>query len=98
MTTIQQPRRRRAVKILAIAAVVASAAIALAQTRPATEEPLDVPRARRLMERSNAGEKLSPEDQAYLDRVRREVQNRQGKGGKGGKAARRPPATAPESE
>jgi hypothetical protein len=42
----------------------------------AEDEPIDVQRGRRLMERYRAGETLSPEDQAYLDRVRAEIRKR----------------------
>jgi len=44
-------------------------------------QPLDIQRAKQLYERVQKGEKLSPEDQAYLDRVRQEVQRRQQQGG-----------------
>jgi hypothetical protein len=40
------------------------------------ERPIDVARGHRLMERFQAGETLSPDDQAYLDRVRREIRKR----------------------
>jgi len=43
----------------------------------ADEQPLDVQRARQLRERVQKGKRLSPEDQAYLDRVRQEVRRQQ---------------------
>jgi len=58
----------------------------------AADEPIDPQRARQLMQRSQAGEKLSPEDQAYLDRVRQELQKRGKQKQGGGKAG--PPGVA----
>ena len=43
---------------------------------PAEEPPIDVVRGRRLMERFKAGETLSAEDQAYLERVRQAIRER----------------------
>ena len=41
------------------------------------EQALDIQRAKELFQRTQQGETLSPEDQAYLDRVRKEVRRRQ---------------------
>jgi hypothetical protein len=49
----------------------------LAWAGAADQQPLDVQRAKQLMERVQKGEKLSPDDQAYFDRVRQEIQRRQ---------------------
>src|SRR5437016_6262030 len=40
------------------------------------EEPIDPVRGRQLMEKSSRGEDLTPEEQAYLERVRQEIQRR----------------------
>src|SRR5262249_55963279 len=42
----------------------------------AEEPPIDVPRARALMERAKSGVALSPEDQKYLDRVKQVIHER----------------------
>jgi hypothetical protein len=69
---------------VAAPSTAASPAIAAAGSQPAAapaaaggdNQPIDVERGKRLMQRFSAGEKLSPEDQAYLDRVRAEVRKR----------------------
>jgi hypothetical protein len=48
--------------------------------RSADPPPIDWERARNLYQRERAGEKLSPEDQAYLDHAKAERQNRQNAG------------------
>ncbi|MBL7040005.1 MAG: hypothetical protein ISR77_15315 [Pirellulaceae bacterium] len=50
--------------------------------RAADEAPIDVARGKELMRKFQAGETLTPEEQAYLDRVKREIRKRA--------AARRP--------
>ncbi len=42
----------------------------------ADEPPIDVERGKQLMRRFQAGETLTPEEQAYLDRVRQEIRKR----------------------
>ncbi|MBI3879352.1 MAG: hypothetical protein HY301_04725 [Verrucomicrobia bacterium] len=41
-----------------------------------TEPPIDVQRGKALMEKSTRGETLTPEDQAYLDRVKKTIRER----------------------
>ena len=57
----------------------------------AAPEPVDFNRAQQLLHKSKQGEKLSPEDQAYLDRAKAARRGGQGgkaaKGGENGKAA-----------
>jgi hypothetical protein len=65
-----------------VALVLLAAAFAVAQTRPA-EADIDWDRARTLFQQERRGEKLSAEDQAYLDRAKAARQrqprgNRQG--------------------
>ncbi len=43
---------------------------------PSSQQPIDVQRGRRVMERFKAGEKLSAEDQAYLQRVKQAIHQR----------------------
>lgn len=50
------------------------APLAIAADKPPAEEPIDWPRARTLHQREQRGEKLSPEERAYLDRARAERQ------------------------
>ncbi len=50
---------------------------AAAAVAPTREAPIDVERAKQLMRRSQAGETLSAEDEAYLQRVRQEIARRQ---------------------
>jgi hypothetical protein len=75
------PAWRRATA--AVARSTAWAAILLFGTAclsAADAPPIDIQRAKQLNERVQKGEKLSPEDQAYLDRVREEVHRRQQQG------------------
>ena len=61
--------------ILAVC-VLASFAVALhAADEP---PPIDVARGKQLMQKFKAGETLTPEEQAYLDRVREEIRKRAG--------------------
>ena len=48
----------------------------LAAARAADEPSIDVARGKQLMRKFQAGETLTPEDQAYLDRVRQEIRKR----------------------
>src|SRR5436190_576264 len=57
----------------------------------ADPEPVDRNRAQQLFKRSQQGEKLSPEDQAYLDRAKAVRQQTHGRGV--GAASRGAPAT-----
>jgi hypothetical protein len=68
---------------------------AIAQQPPATQSSasLDVNRVRQLMERLRAGEKLSPDDQAYLDHARQVISARQGKAPNQPGAKNRPAST-----
>jgi hypothetical protein len=96
------PTMRHAVRVAAVGA--AWFAVLLCGTVwvwAAQPQPVDVQRARQLYERVQKGEKLSPEDQAYLDRVRQEMRRRQRQGGEKkqpGRPGRNmgpvPPATA----
>lgn len=47
----------------------------------AQDEPIDVERARGLFQRVQKGETLNPEDRAYLERAKKEIQKRKGTGG-----------------
>jgi ribosome assembly protein YihI (activator of Der GTPase) len=51
---------------------------------PATDtaqQPIDVQRGKQLMQKFSAGEKLTAEEQAYLERVRQEIRKRSGQNG-----------------
>ena len=63
--------------------------LTLRQSQPgaAQGEPLDIQRAKQLYQRVQNGEKLSPEEQEYLDRVRKEVRRRQQQQKEGTRAA-----------
>ncbi len=54
--------------------LVASLGAAFASEEP----PIDVARGKQLMRRFQAGETLTPEEQAYLDRVKQEIRKRAG--------------------
>lgn len=54
-----------------------------AATPPSANGPINVERAKQLMRRFSSGEKLTPEEEAYLDRVRQEIRKRRGQGGRG---------------
>ena len=56
------------VPLLLVASVVA--------TQATDEPPIDVARGKELMRKFRAGETLTPEEQAYFDRVRREIRKR----------------------
>jgi len=79
-STFLQARRelmRHAVRAATLS--VAGAAILLCCTvrlGAAQEDPIDIQRAKQLYQRVQNGETLSPEEQDYLDRVRKEVQRR----------------------
>lgn len=61
-------------------ALCAAVALALLPRTPAQEPPIDSVRGRELMQKSTRGEPLTPEEQAYLDRVRQTIRERaQGK-------------------
>ncbi len=49
----------------------------------AADEPIDMQKARALHGRVQKGEKLSPEEQAYYERARQEIQRRQQAKGQG---------------
>ncbi len=77
-----RPMVRRGVGIAALS--VAWTAVLLcgaALVGAGEEQPLDVQRARQLYQRAQKGEKLSPEDQAYLERAREVMRSRQQQGG-----------------
>lgn len=48
----------------------------LAGVRASDEPPIDVQRGKQLMRKFQAGETLTPEEQAYLERVKREIRKR----------------------
>ena len=48
----------------------------LAAARAADEPPIDVARGKQLMRKFQAGETLTPDEQAYLDRVKQEIRKR----------------------
>jgi hypothetical protein len=56
----------------------ASAGSAASSSSPAADSPIDPTRARALMEKSQSGATLTAEEQAYLARVRQELQRRKG--------------------
>jgi len=62
--------------------VLLALAVALRGAEPAA--PIDPVRGRQLMEKSNRGEALTPDEQAYLERVKQAIRERQA--GKQGKA------------
>ena len=63
---------RASLVLVALASIVA----ALAAARAAEEPPIDVTRGKQLMRKFQAGETLTPEEHAYLDRVRQEIRRR----------------------
>jgi hypothetical protein len=67
------------------------AAVLWASVLPAAQTDIDWPRARQLHEKSQRGETLSAEDQAYLERARQALAGRQQGGGDTGRG----PAAAP---
>lgn len=61
------------------------------------EAPIDVARGKQLMARFQSGEKLSAEEQAYLERVKQEMRRRAGQGQPPGAKPKAPtPSPAPE--
>ncbi|HEX8913866.1 MAG TPA: hypothetical protein VF796_16070 [Humisphaera sp.] len=84
---------RRTLRTAALVLVAAAAIPALAADAPATRpaaagEAIDFNRARQLLQREGRGEKLSPEDAAYLDRAKAEHARMQQQRGGGGNAGR----------
>lgn len=61
-----------------IVAVCFLAGFAVALVAADEPPPIDVARGRQLMQKFRAGETLTPEEQAYLDRVREEIRKRAG--------------------
>jgi hypothetical protein len=59
----------------------------LAPLHAADAPPIDPELGKQLMHKFQAGEKLTPEEQAYLDRVRQEIRNRAGQNGSAPKGA-----------
>ena len=57
--------------------LLALAGLLVAMPAVADEPPIDVPRAKELMQKSKNGETLSPEDQKYLDHVKQVIHERQ---------------------
>jgi hypothetical protein len=82
---------RRPVALLVLLCLIASLTRA---ADPPAAPPIDWDRARALYQRERAGEKLSPEDQAYLDRAKAE---RQRGNGPAGQRQAQPPAPPRES-
>lgn len=74
-----------------LAVTISTLLTPLGINRTVAAEPPNVQRAKELMQKSRAGEKLTAEEQAYLDRVRQEIRKRTA-GKKGGTA--RPSADA----
>jgi len=68
--------RRR--NVLCLCAVVAAGLVLTVMAAPAGagEGPIDWRRARELLQKSGRGEVLTPDEKAYLDRARKERQNR----------------------
>jgi hypothetical protein len=64
---------------LSIAAVLCAAFVL--STDASGQEPPNVERAKQLMRKSQSGEKLSPEEAAFLDRVREDIRRRAAAGG-----------------
>lgn len=87
------PYRLPAATSGALCAVVLGATLILSFAARGQDPPIDVQRGRALMERSQRGEALSPEDQAYLERVKAEIRKRTAGGQpKGGPRPASPPA------
>jgi len=67
--------------LLSLAIFGLLALAALPNLARCADEPLDIERAKAVMTKFKAGEPLTPDEQAYLQRVREEIQKRQQAGG-----------------
>src|SRR5260221_2454807 len=73
--------------------LLALAALLISLPAFADEPPIDVPRAKELMQKSQRGETLSPEDQKYLDHVKQVIRERNAGRAPGGSGAPAPGST-----
>jgi hypothetical protein len=67
-----------------LAAILALTVLAAPQALYAADEPIDMEKARALLQRERRGEKLSDDEQAYLDRAKAERAKRNNAGGQRG--------------
>src|SRR5260221_5030646 len=74
-------------------ALLALSALLVSMPALAEEPPIDVPRAKELMQKSQRGETLSPEDQKYLDHVKQVIRERNAGRAPGGPGAPAPGST-----
>jgi hypothetical protein len=85
MSTCRQASVRRTVfspRCVAGASLLLLLLCVVTALRAAEGQPIDIQRAKELYARAQKGEKLSPEDQAYLDHVKQEMRRRQQSGDK----------------
>jgi hypothetical protein len=82
--------------LFGLCACLATAGVLIPNARAADDAPIDVARGKQLMARYQSGEKLSPEDEAYLDRVKQEMRKRAG-AGKGQSPSAKPKPPSPDS-